>query len=470
MRPFSHLDESTPEDAWVRAGALDLPHLATATFGTGGAVVVLAAHPDDEALGTQALLAHARGWDATVSVLLFTAGEGSHPHSPTHTRDQLKNRRLDEFDTALSALNTAVTSRVLDLPDGELSEHADRVLDEIMAEIAEVSGPVTIVSPYSADGHGDHEALGAAALEAGRRARSLVLEYPIWYWHWASPEDPRWRAWRFLPDPDGLDRQAVLDCYRSQILPLSDRAGDEAILGADQLKHHSRGGDTFAVTDFSDPDQTDSDTTRAGEESNDATTASAVFDGVHTDSADPWSVRDSDYEIAKRNTLLSHLPQRHYSHILEIGCSIGALSHELAQRSQQVTAVDASREALRSAERLHPSDPTVLRYVHATVPFDWPEGRFDCVVLSETGFYLSRPQLLRTLERIDASTTRSFVFVLCHWRGEIRDWPLDAEEVHSLCLSFWPDPRVEFHTEAEYRLDIITVTKPDPAVGLCDER
>lgn len=461
MTTFSHLDESTPESAWIRAGVLDLPLLATDTFAGGGTIVVLAAHPDDEALGAVALLSRARDWDCDVSVVLFTAGEGSHPNSPTHTRAQLRDIRLDEFDTALSALNPSVTSRVLNLPDGALPECSDQVFDEIMREIAEVRGPVTIVSPYSADGHGDHEAVGAAALEAGRLSRALVLEYPIWYWHWASPEDSRWRTWRFLPDPGDRARHQALDCYRSQTLPLSEHVGDEAILGAAQLEHHDRSGDTFAVTDFSSWSAA----------VNDATTASAVFDNVHADRVDPWSVQDSEYEIAKRDTLLAHLPQRPYSHIVEIGCSIGALSRELARRSRRVTAIDASREALKNAEYLNSTTTAAgLSFIHATVPFEWPEGRFDAVVLSETGFYLSRAQLERTLERINATTTRSFVLVLCHWKGEIRDWPLDADEVHEVALGFWPHHSTVVHLDAEYRLDIAIVTKTGPLAETGAER
>ncbi|WP_350270463.1 PIG-L family deacetylase [Brevibacterium sp. CBA3109] len=465
---FSHLDDSTTEDAWVRAGALSLRHLSAGDFAEGGTVLVLSAHPDDEAFGAASLLSRTHDWACDVTLLLFTAGEKSHPHSPTHTHERLKQVRLQEFDAALALLNPSVSSRFLEFEDGTLADRRDQVLQEILAELSAAHGPITIVAPYSGDGHADHETLGEAAVAAGREYRARVLEYPIWYWHWANPADSTWRSWSFLPDPEGLDKQEVIECYISQTQSLSQQSGDEAILSPAQLAHLDRGGDTFKVTNFTGTGFSTEEPGVAEEPGvNDAHTASRVFDDVHIDRSDPWAVRDSEYEITKRATLLAHLPRISFSHTLEIGCSIGVLSEELAGLSERVTAVDASRQALNIAARLR-SGASGVSYVRATVPFEWPEGRFDCVVLSETGFYLSRTQLQQTLQRIDQSTTDTFVLVLCHWTGEILDWPLNADEVHERCLSFWPHHRVEFHAEAKYRLDILTVTKPPTAPGPVD--
>lgn len=485
---FNHLEEGTSEDAWVSGGAVDLPALSADAIAGPGSVLVLAAHPDDEALGAASLLAHCLDSGREVSVLLFTAGENSHPHSPTHSQNRLKQIRLSEFDDALSFLNRSVTSRFFSIPDGSLSEHSDFVRDEIMkaAKAASSRGPLTIVAPLHNDGHTDHDTLGAIALETGRHCRGVVLEYPIWYWHWASPADQQWQAWRRLPDPRHLDRDLLFNCYRSQVLPLSAQVGDEAILGASQLAHARRGADTFAVTDCRDvsaPNLAASVTTASdgevsgerdngvlsGGRTNDAVSAATVFDMVHTDRVDPWSVRSSTYEIDKRTTLLRNLPRSSYEHIVEIGCSIGVLSEHLADHTQQVTAIDASRTALRGARLLHSAAPNI-NFVEATVPFDWPEGLFDCVVLSETGFYLSQPQLRRTLERIADSTMPQFDLVLCHWTGPIRDWPLDARKVHEMCLSFWPDHRIVHHTDGEYLLDILTVSKDGRDVEASVER
>ncbi|WP_167193799.1 PIG-L deacetylase family protein [Brevibacterium pigmentatum] len=70
-----------------RPGASRAPgrgHARWATF------IILAAHPDDEALGAPGLLARLRRSAHRVVVQLFTAGEQSHPGSPTHSTKELR--------------------------------------------------------------------------------------------------------------------------------------------------------------------------------------------------------------------------------------------------------------------------------------------------------------------------------------------------------------------------------------------
>ncbi|MEP6561765.1 MAG: PIG-L family deacetylase, partial [Nakamurella sp.] len=52
-------------------------------------LVVISAHPDDETLGAGALIATAARLGVPITVIVATAGEGSHPDSPTHRPDQL---------------------------------------------------------------------------------------------------------------------------------------------------------------------------------------------------------------------------------------------------------------------------------------------------------------------------------------------------------------------------------------------
>ncbi|GAA0037474.1 PIG-L family deacetylase [Brevibacterium metallidurans] len=469
---FSHLEAGTAEDEWGRAGVRNLPELRL-EVPPHGHVVVLLAHPDDEALGCPALLSRLGAAGRPVRILLFTAGEHSHPHSSTHPPERLRAIRLAEFDSALTALGGEVTYEFLDLGDGALRHRDEEILAEVEAATADLPGPLTLVAPYSGDGHGDHEALGAAALEVGHRRQATVVEFPIWYWHWAAPEDRAWRTWEFLPDPTGFDREALWAHYPSQTRPLSDRAGDEAILPPGLLDHFRRGGDTVAVTRFGGGDDAERPAAEvgsvadghghtaaevaAGSTAHDARTAEAVFDRVHSQRPDPWNVRSSDYEIAKRRALIAALPPGPYAHILEIGCSIGELSRDLATVGGRVTAIDASSEALAQARGRHGG--TGIDFVHGTIPGTWPEGRFDCVVLSETGYYLSPTQLEQTLDRIEASTRDEFVLVLCHWTGAIEDWPLDAEAVHARSLARWPDALRLHHSVGDYRLDVLGVSR-----------
>ena len=155
--------------------------------------LVLAAHPDDETLGAGGLLARLHGLGAEVEVLLCTAGEASHPGSETVSREELTARRLAEFAAALETMGLTDRWRYLGLPDSGLAERtADitRVVREAAAEVAGPAGRLAIVAPYRADGHADHDALGSVAAAVAAGNGYALLEYPIWYWHWARPGTP----------------------------------------------------------------------------------------------------------------------------------------------------------------------------------------------------------------------------------------------------------------------------------------
>ncbi|WP_336493121.1 SAM-dependent methyltransferase, partial [Methylobacterium nigriterrae] len=60
------------------------------------------------------------------------------------------------------------------------------------------------------------------------------------------------------------------------------------------------------------------------------------FDELHTRSDDPWSVRTRWYERRKRAITMASLPRKRFTRALEIGCSIGELSAELADRCDRL--------------------------------------------------------------------------------------------------------------------------------------
>ena len=131
-----------------------------------------------------------------------------------------------------------------------------------------------------------------------------------------------------------------MDAHASQTRPLSGQPGDEALLSGAFLEHFSRPWETFA---WHGP---------AGG-TNSAGDAERIFDAVHGGSADPWNYTSSWYERRKRALTLAVLPEADYGAGLEIGCSIGTLSVELAARCREFVAVDASSAALaQAAERL----------------------------------------------------------------------------------------------------------------------
>ncbi|MBS3177845.1 MULTISPECIES: PIG-L family deacetylase [unclassified Pseudoclavibacter] len=440
---FTHLRGGTPEAAWLEAGVTGLPNLDPELFaldrGAETLLLVGAAHPDDESLGAAGLVVSALAVGADVSVLLCTRGEASHPGSQSVSKQRLGELRRAEFEVALRELHegAAVIARQagravgrldlteLGLADGQLSSAVDEIVAAAGSRLRD--GPerrLVVAAPYRRDGHADHDAVGEALARAALGAGAVLLEFPIWFWHWADPvTDTEWRHWRSLPlAPEAAQaKDRAIFAHASQVRPLSDAAGDEPVLSHAHQQHFRRDLEVFRVT---------ASATR------DSGSARWAFDEVHAAAVDPWELRSSWYERRKLDVLLAMLPAERYERALEIGCSIGESTSKLAGRCSRILAADASPEALRLAEeRLTGSEHVEL--VLATLPRDWAaldvaDGQLDLVVLSETGYYLAEDELCELIARSRRALAPAGVLVLCHWRGPIVGWPLDGDRVHSL--------------------------------------
>ncbi|MGL6044624.1 MAG: SAM-dependent methyltransferase, partial [Sandaracinobacteroides sp.] len=58
----------------------------------------------------------------------------------------------------------------------------------------------------------------------------------------------------------------------------------------------------------------------------------AYFDALYRDDPDPWRFATSGYEAGKYAATMDALPRGRYGSALEVGCSIGVLTAELARR------------------------------------------------------------------------------------------------------------------------------------------
>lgn len=468
MVSFTHNDAGTSEEDWARSGVATLPELpldAEALAGT--AFIVLAAHPDDESLGAGGLMARLHGLGAQVQVLLCTAGEASHPDSPSTTPEQLAGLRLREFAGALGRLVPDASWRYLGLPDGKLAGHRNQILaaiGEAAAATGRAGDRIVLVAPYRNDGHTDHDTLGSVAAEAAAASGHGLLEYPVWYWLWAGPEDPAWQSWLRLPltPAEELAKAQAMAAHTSQVRALSEQPGDEVLLPPAFLQHFSRHWETFAWQRPAAPAGT-AGTAGAAATGADAPYAAAdaegLFDTVHARSEDPWDYTSSWYEHRKRALTLAALPGRNYTAGLEIGCSIGTLSVELAERCGTFLAVDASSAALAHAARRLSHLPAAQTR-HLTVPHDWPEGAFDLIVVSEVGYYLSPEELAALFERVEATLLPGGTLALCHWRHPIDGWELDGDAVHAAARSQlrWTDAGL--YRERDFVLEILRAPEP----------
>lgn len=143
----------------------------------------------------------------------------------------------------------------------------------------------------------------------------------------------------------------------------------------------------------------------------------AHFDALYRANPDPWNYLASAYEADKYRATIAALPQHQFRSCLEIGCSIGVLTEMLSTRADHVTGVDLSEEALSSARSRLSAVPRVQLH-RLTIPAQWPQGRWDLVVLSEVAYYLSADEIASLSTRIAESTYPRAWCLLVNWTGE----------------------------------------------------
>lgn len=473
MVSFSHQGDGTAETVWqagrdARAEALPIDDLRR--------LVVVAAHPDDETLGAGGLIARAARAGVPVTVVVLSNGDASHPGSTTHSPERLAELRRAEVAAAVAALAPGAGVRLLDLPDGALAEHAEEAARAVAAELAPGGAGTWIVAPWRADRHPDHVAAGEAAHTAVRLAvqrnaaqwhaaqrsagvAARVFEYPIWAWHWSEPGGPEWpaEALRTLDlEPEDRERKSLaMRLHRSQVEPLSELPGDEAIIRPPFKAHFDRGYETFIETTAAAAAPAPEAAAQAAQES----LAESFFDEFYAGETDPWGFETRWYEQRKRAITLAALPRRRFDAALELGCSIGVLTAELAGRCATVVAVDIAEQPLRAA-RARLAGRAGVTFTRRTIPAEWPEGTFDLIVLSELGYYFSPVELRHLLERCRASLAADGVLVACHWRHPVREYPLTGDQVHEELGRLDGLERTVAHRERDFLLEVF---EPAPA-------
>ena len=186
----------------------------------------------------------------------------------------------------------------------------------------------------------------------------------------------------------------------------------------------------------------------------------SYFDELYARDADPWRFASSDYERDKYAATLAALPRPHYGSALEIGCSIGVLTRQLAARAAALCAIDLAANALDEA-RQRCADQRHVRFELMGVPAQWPDGTFDLVVLSEVVYYLDRTDLAALVARIRDCIKPGGDIVLVHWLGETH-YPLTGDEAVELfrqAARDWTTPVAAERHDA-YRLDVLRSTGP----------
>lgn len=141
----------------------------------------------------------------------------------------------------------------------------------------------------------------------------------------------------------------------------------------------------------------------------------AFFEDFYGRDPDPWGFAKFEYERDKYAATLAALPKRRYAAAFEVGCSIGVLTRQLAERCNRLLAVDAA-EAPLAAARARCADAPQVSIGRGRIPEDWPEGRdFDLILLSEVLYYFSPADLAVVTARVLGALRPGGDVVLVHW-------------------------------------------------------
>jgi predicted TPR repeat methyltransferase len=163
------------------------------------------------------------------------------------------------------------------------------------------------------------------------------------------------------------------------------------------------------------------------------------FEDLYRQSADPWGYESSEYEREKYASTLAALPDGRIGSALEVGCSIGVFTEQLAGRCERVLAVDFSERALQLARtRLEGLTNVELR--HAGFPEQAPRGPWRLILCSEVLYYLQAPALDQAIAWLAAQLRGGACVLAVSWRGEGTDEPFRGDEVHDRLvreLSSW---------------------------------
>jgi len=177
------------------------------------------------------------------------------------------------------------------------------------------------------------------------------------------------------------------------------------------------------------------------------------FDELFADNDDPWAFRTRWYEQRKRDLTLAALPRQRYARVFEPGCANGELSLCLAERCDELLCMDMSARAADLARKRLSEFPGATA-VEGRLPVDWPEGKFDLIVVSEWAYYLEPALFVQVIERIAASLTEDGAVLACHWLHPIEGCPMLGREAHALLAEHLQLQPLVRHEETDFLLEM----------------
>ncbi len=182
-------------------------------------------------------------------------------------------------------------------------------------------------------------------------------------------------------------------------------------------------------------------------------TSSEYFEQLYGESDDPWQLAERDYEHRKFELTVASLPRRRYHRAFEPACSIGVLTALLSARCDELVASDPVERAVEQTRLRVPGEGTTV--LRGSMPDDWPDGRFDLVVLSEFLYYLSGPQRLQVRACVERSLAPDGHLVLVHWRHPFEIATCTGDTAHAEMRGVAGTTTLVEHVERDFRLEVL---------------
>lgn len=393
-----------------------------------GNSLILAPHPDDEALGCGGMIQFLLEQQITVHIGFVTSGDASHPNSKRYPPQRLGLLREEEARQSCTFLGVPEKNVFfMRLADGRLHSLTSQEREKSILMLAEYISTFNIDSlllPWQRDPHPDHRvtyALGKAAMAKSANPIQLV-EYPIWLWKNSSKKDWPQKDERQIFKLDISSKlpkkKEAIYAHQSQTTSLIDDDAEGFVLTDDLLAPFLA---PYEFYFFQKPDSL-------------LSLSEKYFDALYQNNSDPWNFRNSEYEKSKYETIDKFLKDKTYNRALELGCSIGVHTAHLAKHCKTLLAVDICEIAIATA-KANSALPNVL-YEKSDIVKAFPPGPFDFISMCEMGYYFNTEALNAIFAKIATHLEVHGHFLLVHWTSFVREYPLDGRQVHQLFEAF----------------------------------
>lgn len=185
----------------------------------GERVLVVAAHPDDEVLGSGGVMARHAARGDTVGVLIATRGAPDVFSAEHITRVQSEiHAAHHELGVSYFRQLEFLAPKLDTVPGHQLADEVGRILREFR--------PTTLYIPHRGDIHGDHQSVYQAALVAARPVGDYSVKRILSYetlseTEWAPPTgDMTFVPTVFVDITAYLpNKLRAMECYASQLKP-----------------------------------------------------------------------------------------------------------------------------------------------------------------------------------------------------------------------------------------------------------